>query len=330
MIGSAIRPFVKELIYNAAHLAGLTKLARASIANSFVILTYHSFSEHTSKGLFHSMSIKQFEQQLIFLKKYFRVIPLSDALQKASSHTLHDQGKKPVAAITIDDGFLDNYTVMLNTIRRQNVPVTIFIATDFIDTSRPPWPTQIIEILEQTELPTLEYPTHLPLRNLAEKSCALQVVKKLWKGLIHDARFKNIEELKKHAKVAKPWKVKPLTWTQIKEMRMSLVEFGSHTVYHSILTDVPMDVAREELLQSKKRIEEEVDDSCTLFSYPNGDWNTVVSGLVQAAGYKAAVTQDRGANPFSGRPSHYSLRRIEVPFNETLGTFACRSSLLAV
>ena len=41
--------------------------------------------------------------------------------------------ERPFIAFTIDDGYLDNYTQALPIFERQQVPFTIFVATDFID-----------------------------------------------------------------------------------------------------------------------------------------------------------------------------------------------------
>jgi peptidoglycan/xylan/chitin deacetylase (PgdA/CDA1 family) len=39
---------------------------------------------------------------------------------------------KPMA-ITIDDGYLDNYTIAYPVLEKWKVPATVFIATDFVE-----------------------------------------------------------------------------------------------------------------------------------------------------------------------------------------------------
>jgi peptidoglycan/xylan/chitin deacetylase (PgdA/CDA1 family) len=116
----------------------------------------------------------------------------------------------------------------------------------------------------------------------------------------------------------------PLTWDQVREMASDLVEFGSHTVYHSFLPLLSSSAARTELEASKRRIEEETGRPCRMFAYPNGDYDAVSAAHVAAAGYKAALTQRLGVNRPSTSP--YELARIHVPPDYAPHAFAFRVS----
>jgi peptidoglycan/xylan/chitin deacetylase (PgdA/CDA1 family) len=61
-----------------------------------------------------------------------------------------------------------------------------------------------------------------------------------------------------------------LSWEEAKEMSRNGISFGAHTVSHPILTKLPLDRARKERLDSKRRIEQELDREVTTFCYPNG------------------------------------------------------------
>jgi len=318
-----IRAVAKEIIYNSLHFAGLTWIARQRQKNGLIVLTYHSFTEDTSMTMLDSEPISRFEKQVRFLKQNYRLVSLEKGIQRLKDG---DSDPKPMAAITIDDGFEDNYTLMFQVSKKYQIPTTIFIATDFIDTGRPPWPTQIMEALLHTESRFIEYPVKLPLEGIREKIDALISIKNVWKHLPGEERFSLLEELRRHLKVGSTHLSKPLRWTQIIEMSENNVVFGSHTEYHSILPAIDESAAIRELSVSKSRIEKELGKPCTLFSYPNGDWDERTRKLIEKAGYSAAVTQQYGMN---SADSHlHSLKRIEVPYDESLGTFACRSSLL--
>jgi len=319
-----IRSVAKEIIYNSLHVAGLSWIARQKQKNKLIILTYHSFTENDSAELLHAMPISRFDKQIDFLKKKYQIVSLEEGIQRLK---LGDSDSRPMAAITVDDGFEDNYTLMFKVLKKHQIPATIFISTDFIDTGRPPWPTQIKEVLEQTESPFMEYPLRLSLHEKAEKIKSLITMKGLWKDLSGEERFLKIEYLRKHLKVGNAPLSKPLNWNQITEMSEHNIAIGSHTEYHSILPAISESIAMSELSVSKSRIEKQSGKLCTLFSYPNGDWDERTRKLIEKAGYSAAVTQQYGIN---SADSHlHSLKRIEVPYDESLGTFACRSSLIA-
>jgi peptidoglycan/xylan/chitin deacetylase (PgdA/CDA1 family) len=59
-----------------------------------------------------------------------------------------------------------------------------------------------------------------------------------------------------------------LTWNQVRELRKSGVEFGSHTVTHPQLRDVAVEKMRTEVGLSKRDIEENLGERVDAFSYP--------------------------------------------------------------
>jgi peptidoglycan/xylan/chitin deacetylase (PgdA/CDA1 family) len=69
---------------------------------------------------------------------------------------------------------------------------------------------------------------------------------------------------------------------------------------------------REEIVTSKKKLEDTfgvpVDDFC----YPYGNWNKKVRDLVMEAGYRTACAADFGVN--TPAVSQFSLRRIVVRY----------------
>lgn len=102
-----------------------------------------------------------------------------------------------------------------------------------------------------------------------------------------------------------------LTWDEVVEMSRNNVDFGSHGQSHRILTALSADEVRQELVGSKKIIEEKTGKKVHLFSYPNGDYNSELKKLVQEAGYRCAVTI-KGCEEKEKEPDLFALRRIGV------------------
>jgi len=324
-----MRSTLKDIFYNTIYLSGLPYFSRYHLSDSVIILTYHSFTDIIDNELINRVPINMFEHQIAFLKRHYHVLSMSEALKFIKREIqFNEKIKKPKVVITVDDGFADNYLLMFPVIKKYNVPATVFISTDFIDTGRPPWPTQILEILKHTKAFYTEYPFKMPLRKKHERDEAARILKDMFKRFNQEERFRKLEELRNHLKISTNYSSAPLIWNQIREMRKSSVEFGTHTVYHSSLTFTDQADMIAELNESKIRLEEELNEQCNLFSYPDGDWDENCKLYVQKEGYQAAVTQDKGKNAVNCDP--YTLKRIEVPFNETLRTFACRSSLVSL
>lgn len=108
-----------------------------------------------------------------------------------------------------------------------------------------------------------------------------------------------------------PGAVAPLlSLAQVREMQAYGITFGSHTMNHPFLTKVPAAEAERQITQSKQRLERLLGRPVTVFAYPYGAWNPVVSGMVRAAGYVGAVTVQQGWN--DSRTDRFALRRLRV------------------
>lgn len=317
-----LRFIAKAMVHGALDLFGDPHRQRVKLRGKLVILTYHSFSETWPKGLFNSLPIERFERQLRFLRRNFRVVSLEEGLRRLSNGDVDEQ---PWLAVTIDDGFADNYTLAWPVLRRYEVPATIFLATDFLDTGRPPWPTQIIDVLERTEAKTLMGPISAPLKGRTARANAAALLKRRFASLAPQERFAELASLRRALRVVESNTYLPLTWRQVREMSAAGVRFGSHTCYHSILPMVERTIATEELLASKERVEAELQLPCTEFAYPDGKHNPSTAAAVLACGYDVALTQDLGFN--QGSEHRLALRRVEVPWHDPLQTFRCRTSL---
>lgn len=84
-----------------------------------------------------------------------------------------------------------------------------------------------------------------------------------------------------------------LRWSEVKEMCAARITFGSHTLTHPDLTDLPRASAAEEIISSKKRIEDTIGRSVEFFAYPYGAYNEQVKTLVKQH-YSLACSTELG------------------------------------
>ena len=82
---------------------------------------------------------------------------------------------------------------------------------------------------------------------------------------------------------------------------------GAHTCTHPRLSRIPRAQAKEEIRASKKKLEDRFGQPIEHFAYPYGDYDEAVLDLVREAGFKTAVTMDRGVNP--RRTDPFRLKR---------------------
>lgn len=89
---------------------------------------------------------------------------------------------------------------------------------------------------------------------------------------------------------------------QVKEMASAGVEFGSHLLNHTRLTDMTPTEQVEQLEQSRQGLEALIDAPVLSIAYPYGAYDDAVIERTRAAGYRYGVTTDPGTNPAGTDP----------------------------
>jgi peptidoglycan/xylan/chitin deacetylase (PgdA/CDA1 family) len=111
----------------------------------------------------------------------------------------------------------------------------------------------------------------------------------------------------------------PLSPEQIREMSEYGISIESHGMTHRYLTELPRDVARWELQESKKVLEELSQKPVRFLAVPSGAINRSVRQLAQESGYEAIFIGLKGTN--NQGSNRYTLRRLVVARDCSLAEF---------
>jgi len=96
-----------------------------------------------------------------------------------------------------------------------------------------------------------------------------------------------------------------LTWDMAREMASSgLVEFHSHTVSHLKCHELPEEVLRREIIDSKRVMEERLGTPTPYFCWPYGKYTEKGVQIASEAGYKAIFTVEPGVVLPGSDPFH--------------------------
>lgn len=105
-----------------------------------------------------------------------------------------------------------------------------------------------------------------------------------------------------------------LGWNHLQNM-CDVFTVGSHTRSHQIMTTLPLHIAKEEIVASKARIEDQLGHEVQYFCYPkggSGQFSQPLEDMVQAAGYRASFVTLTGPNTLKYVRGGKWLRRYHV------------------
>lgn len=126
-----------------------------------------------------------------------------------------------------------------------------------------------------------------------------------------------IGEDEAHRRVEKG--VRYLIWPEVLALRSASMEIGAHSVDHARLPDLDEAHVREELVQSKRALEQHLGEPVDLFAYPFNSVRGPVRAAVIDAGYIAAV-----AGEVHGSDDRFRLHRISVQRGTTVAELQAR------
>jgi peptidoglycan/xylan/chitin deacetylase (PgdA/CDA1 family) len=256
------------------------------------ILMYHRVLERPDPVRPDDIDARTFSAQLRALARFFRVLPLGDAIERLQDGTLPARA----VAITFDDGYADNCEQALPILARLGLPATFFVATGFLDGGRM-WNDTVIEAVRRWSGRTLAAPdlgvTEMPIASEAQRARAAGRILAQWKYLPADERRNRTEALAERLGASLPTDLM-MRSDQVRTLHRHGMEIGGHTVTHPILAQLPDDVARAEIGQGKESLERLVGAPLRLFAYPNGrsrrDFDRRHVAMAREAGYVAAVS----------------------------------------
>ena len=280
------------------------------------------------------MDVARFDETLGWLKGWFNVLPLDEALQRLQNGSLPPRA----AALTFDDGYADNHDEALPLLRRHGLPCSFFIATDFLDGGRM-WNDTLVEAVRRSSLLNLDLRGLrgsdgqqacelgcYPLATIDERRAALHALIPLCKYLAPQPRQTLVDAVAARAEAVLPDDLM-MSSDQVRVLRGAGMQIGAHTASHPILASLSTNQAADEMTRGKERLEQILGETVTLFAYPNGKPGTDYlpqrdPGLARELGFESAVSTAWGAAR-SGRTDPFQIPRF-TPWDQRRGRFGLR------
>lgn len=243
------------------------------------------------------------EQFCAWLAAAFEVVPLQQL-----TVGLGIAGPRPRCALTFDDGWLDTYTHAFPILQRHRLPATVFLPLRFIGSHLRFWQERL----------------HFHLRDLRAQENGLAVLRQVagffpWFPALtaRDLEFGRLRRklLQRSSDEAEDFvsalseRCPPaleltgrafMNWDEAEQMQRAGIEFGSHTLDHTLLRCSSPARVQAILRESRQALGDQLSCEVRTISYPWGAAGWFGAGLAQAAGYGCGVGVDEGfCRPFS-------------------------------
>ncbi|HEY4385706.1 MAG TPA: polysaccharide deacetylase family protein [Ktedonobacteraceae bacterium] len=273
---------------------------------------------HLTIVYYHQAAQGNLRDHWLYLRRHYHIVPLEialEALKAGSQRQMQGSDRRPLLAVTFDDGYYDNYTQAYSLARELQIPFTIFLIPGYIENGNAFWwATRLLRhaLVDRVTFEEQSYNLREPEER---KALALVIDARFSECASASEREQLLASLSMLLALPASFKLKEspaplLSWEQVREMEESgWVSYGAHTMYHPdlrTLTD-PADAQRE-VVPCRAVLEDRLGHSVRLFAYPFGGVGEHGPGAVKLAGYDWAMTTQSGVNDIHCDP-HLLFRR---------------------
>jgi peptidoglycan/xylan/chitin deacetylase (PgdA/CDA1 family) len=339
-----VSPFLKRVVYPCLAGGGYFRSRKRS---GLAVITYHGVVprgyQRIDSGLDGGLvETEMFRRQLRLLKSNYNVISPDEML----SWCRRECELPPRAVLlTCDDGLRNNLTEMLPVLRQEELRCLFFITgASAGDTSRMLWYEELLLLLLQ--VPSGAFRVSTDNFEFAAELGSREPRRRLWWNLVKDlsrldfhSRQLFLDRAYAHVEpetsVEFREKVYPhaLNWlglmtrTEVRQMAAAGMTIGAHTCSHSVMAQQPPELARQEIKESRERLESVLNRKIWAFAYPFGQTDTVspeVVSMAQEAGFAVAFMNVGGG--LGAELPLYAIPRVHVNADMDLAEFEAHVS----
>jgi len=317
---------MKEKRYSTA------KRANGDRPNLLRVLTYHRIARLNDPSALDprliSTTPENFERQMRFLATRYQVIAMEEVLDAIKHQTyLPDRA----ILITFDDAYFDFADYTWPILKQLKLPATIFVPTAYPDRpERAFWWDRLHYAFTNTSQD--EFPESpigsLPLDTYDNRRQSLRRLQDHLKTLTHSEATALTDDI--CIELGCSWKSQKsiLSWGELRRLAKEGVTLCAHTRTHPLLTQMPLELARQEIVGSQQDLKREIGNTLPIFSYPGGAHNEAIVKTLKEEGFVLAFTTIDGQNDLSAT-NPYRLYRNNVGKRSSMPIFRLRLSRFA-
>lgn len=294
---------------------GLAALRWRMLDAGIYCFCYHRIGDPAdcdfSRGVF-TCTREHFGEHLGLLKDRFQIINLDQLLWWLDNGTNPPQ---PLAFITFDDAYSDNYHYAFDELKKYEACATFFVPTAFTGTARLfPWDEVAFALrhasVDRVRLSNPDAEYDLSTRPI--DSVFADVIRRIYRP---GTRMRDLVD--EVIEACKPTTSPPevrlhIDWPELKEMLAAGMDIGAHTHTHEILSHLDESSQTQELADSKAILESRLGSPVWSVAYPIGletAYTAATCRIAESVGYKVGF---RFGGGFSRPPvaDRYRIGRL--------------------
>jgi peptidoglycan/xylan/chitin deacetylase (PgdA/CDA1 family) len=201
----------------------------------------------------------------------FEIIPIDEAPDRLAAPR-----KPPFAVLTFDDGYRDLLSHALPVLRRRKAPFTVFVTPGFADGLAPLWWRDLEDVVGRRSAVIArlgDAEVAFTTETAAQKTAAYRTILSAlsaanWPILATEiARQAELSSLDRRATPTRLC----MDWAELRALAEEpLCTIGAHTMTHPMLARLDAIEARNEMIESRRRLEYELQRDVRHFAYPVG------------------------------------------------------------
>ena len=289
------------------------------------ILTYHrviATNGDTPPVPLVSATRDRFKGQLAYLVKKYRTLSMEEVLEAAERGTRLPENS---VLLTFDDAYRDFAEIAWPLLKSHGLPVTLFVPTGYPGLPKKVfWWDRLCRAFLRTGSTQWQADGHaLPLRSRDERLAGYRTVSLWVKSLAHDEGMALVDGVCQALGEEPGAQSDVLAWPELRRLVDEGVTLGAHTRTHPLLTRLPPERLREEIVGSQEDLKREIGCVLPIFCYPDGAHDERVRTILKQEGFRLAFTTLDGHNDL-GQADPLRLRRTNIASRTTLPVFRFR------
>ncbi len=280
---------------------------------NIAILMYHRIIDSDYNFWKLNISPAIFEKHMKYISENYNVLRLEEIWNNIV------QPNQKYVVITFDDGYVDNFRFALPILEKYQVPATVFVSTDLIDTNEMYWWDELekIFILDSYVGEFVFKGISYRVVNSDDSNAACIAIRNRIKEMNPAEQKKSMRELREVLGVEKPStsELRCVNTNELRAMAESqYITIGGHTKSHlSMGKQHSEELLRSELEESLEILKRKTGKRINVFAYPFGgkeDWCDTADRIVAECGIAKSVLV--GSGNINASDTMYNLPRHMV------------------